>query len=117
MVLIEEESMDWQSNLITTSEGIRALLAESRRVAVLGIRSERRSDRPAHYVPAYLASAGVEVIPVPVYERDVPTILGAQVYHSLAEVPGEVDIVDVFRRAEDIPQHVDDILAKHPRAV
>ncbi|HEY1012686.1 MAG TPA: CoA-binding protein [Herpetosiphonaceae bacterium] len=109
--------MDWQTNLITTREGIKELLSSSKRIAVLGMRSERHPGKPAFYVPEYLAQAGLEVIPVPVHEREISQILGRQVYFSLAEVPGPIDLVDVFRRAEDIPGHVEDILAARPRAV
>lgn len=109
--------MDWQTNLITTRAGIRDLLAATRRIAVLGMRSERHPDKAAFYVPDYLAAAGLEIIPVPVYERELGQMLGRQVYRSLAEVPGDIDLVDVFRRAEDIPGHLDDILAARPRAV
>ena len=109
--------MDWQNNLITTDDGIRALLAQTRRVAVLGIRPERYPHKPAFYVPAALVEMGLEIVPVPVYDRDVATILGQPVYHSLAEIPGEIDMVDVFRRSEQIPAHLDDMLAKRPRAV
>jgi uncharacterized protein len=109
--------MDWQQNIIASAGGIRALLGRTRRVAVLGIRSEKYADRPAFYVADYLAAAGLEVIPVPVYEPEVTHILGRPVYRSLTEVPGEIDLVDVFRRAEHIPGHLDDILAKRPQAV
>jgi predicted CoA-binding protein len=109
--------MDWRENLIEGSEGVRELLAETRRVAVLGIRSEEHSMRPAFYVPQYLHAAGLEVVPVPVYEPHVTEILGQKVYRKLADIPGEVDLVDVFRRSEDIPPHLEDILAKRPRAV
>jgi predicted CoA-binding protein len=54
---------------------------------------------------------------VPVYDLHVEKILGQKVYHKLADIPGEVDLVDVFRRSEDIPPHLDDILAKMPKAV
>jgi predicted CoA-binding protein len=109
--------MDWKDNLIDDREGLRALLATVRRVAVLGIRSENYSDRPAFYVPAYLARAGLEVIPVPVYEPEVEKILGQKVYRRLVDVPGEIDLIDVFRRSEHLPPHVDDLIAKRPRAV
>ncbi len=62
-------------------------------------------------------SAGYEIIPVPVYYPDLEEVLGEPVYRSLTAVPGDIDIVDVFRRPKDIPKHVDDIVAKHPRAV
>ena len=109
--------MDWQDNLIETDEGVRALLAETKRVAVLGIKTEEQSYAPAFYVPRYLAGAGFEVIPVPVYFPEATSILGRKVYRKLSEVPGEVDLVNVFRRSGDIPAHVEDILAKRPRAV
>jgi predicted CoA-binding protein len=109
--------MDWQDNLIETDEGVRALLAETKRVAVLGIKTEAQSYAPAFYVPRYLAGAGFEVIPVPVYFPEATSILGRKVYRKLSEVPGEVDLVNVFRRSGDIPAHVEDILAKRPRAV
>jgi predicted CoA-binding protein len=109
--------MDWRSNLVETSEGLSELLAQTRRVAVLGIRSEEFSGRPAFYVPQYLHGAGLEVIPVPVYEPDVTTILGQKVYRKLSDVPGQIDMVDVFRRSEDIPPHLEDILSKKPASV
>jgi hypothetical protein len=96
---------------------MRALLRQSKRIAVLGIKPESRSDQPAHFVPAYTKEAGFEVIPVPVYYPDVTEILGEPVYRRLVDVPGDVDIVNVFRRPEHIPPHVDDIIAKRPRAV
>ena len=49
--------------------------------------------------------------------RSAVQILGQPVYHSLAAIPGLVDVVNVFRRPHDIPSHLDDILAKRPRAV
>ncbi len=87
------------------------------RVAVLGIKTEAQADAPAFYVPAFLAGAGVEVVPVPVYYPDVRTILGQPVHRRLRDVPGPVDLVDVFRRPSDVPAHVPDILEKRPRAV
>ncbi|XXY51792.1 CoA-binding protein [Sorangium sp. So ce269] len=93
------------------------LVRAARRIAVLGIKTEAQSDQPAFYVPSYLKSAGVEVIPVPVYYPDVKTILGQQVYRRVADVPGPIDIVDVFRRSQDVAAHLDDLLAARPRAV
>lgn len=104
-------------NLIETDEGIRNLLAATRRVAVLGIKTEQQSDQPAYYVPQYLARNGFEVVPVPVYYPEVQEILGQRVYRTLQAVPGEIDLVDVFRRPSDLEKHVDDLLAKKPKAV
>ena len=109
--------MDWKQNILTDRAKIHALLRQTKRIAVLGIKTEAQSSQPAFYVPAYLARAGFEVIPVPVYYPEATQILGQTVYRSLADIPGEIDLVDVFRRAPDIPPHVDDILAKRPRAV
>jgi hypothetical protein len=109
--------MSVDAHLIRDDAGIRALLSRSRRIAVLGIKTEAQRNQPAFYVPQYLDAAGLEVIPVPVYYPEVTTILGKPVYRRLVDVPGEVDLVDVFRKPRDLEAHVDDILAKHPRAV
>lgn len=103
--------------LIEDAAGIDALLASTRRIAVLGIKTEAQASQPAYYVPAYLAQAGLEVIPVPVYYPDVTRILGQTVYRRLVDVPGRIDLVDVFRRPKDLAAHLDDILAARPRAV
>jgi uncharacterized protein len=109
--------MSHEQNLIQDEEGIRQLVRASRRVAVLGIKTEQHAGQPAFYVPQYLAEAGLEVVPVPVYYPDVTHILGRPVFRRLVDIPGEVDLVDVFRRPQDIHQHLEDLLAKKPRAV
>jgi predicted CoA-binding protein len=93
------------------------LLPQLRRIAVLGIKPESRADRPAHIVPAYLQRAGYEVLPVPVYYPDVSEILGQRVYRKVAEIPGRVDVVDVFRKPADLMPHLDDLIAARPRLV
>lgn len=108
---------DWRSHLIEKSSDIRALLERSQRIAVLGIKTEAQAGAPAYYVPEYAQHAGYEIIPVPVYYPEATTILGQPVHRRVADVPGEVDIVNVFRRSHDVAAHVDDILAKRPRAV
>lgn len=108
---------DWRSHLIDKSSDIRALLERSQRIAVLGIKTEAQAGAPAYYVPEYAQHAGYEIIPVPVYFPEATTILGQPVHRRVADVPGEVDIVNVFRRSHDVAAHVDDILAKRPRAV
>lgn len=112
---IAEERETWRDNLITTGEGIRRMLESARRIAVLGIK--REYDRPAYFVPEYAQMAGYEIIPVPVYYPELKELMGEPVYRRVADVPGEVDIVNVFRRSNDIPPHVDDIIAKKPKAV
>jgi uncharacterized protein len=109
--------LSWQDNLITAESDVRRVLEETRRIAVLGIKPESRSGQPAYYVPDYLKQVGYEVVPVPTYYPEVEEILGEPVYRSLADVPGDVDMVDVFRRPNDIPPHLDDIIAKAPKVV
>jgi predicted CoA-binding protein len=109
--------MDPRQNLLEDEGRIGELIRSSKRVAVLGIKPEKQADKAAYYVPAYLKSVGVEIVPVPVYYPDVQEILGARVFRRLADIPGTVDIVDVFRRPSDIPAHAQDILALKPRAV
>lgn len=103
--------------VLETPDEIRKLLSTVKRVAVLGIKTEQQPDQPAFYVAEYLVQAGLEVVPVPVYYPEVTAILGKRVYRKVADIPGDVDLVDVFRRPADIDAHVDDILAKKPRAV
>ena len=108
---------DWRSHLITTDAGIRQLLQAVKRIAVLGIKTQAQAEQPAYYVPEYTQGAGYEIVPVPVYYPEATEILGEKVHRTVAEVPGAVDMVNVFRRAADVPAHVDDILAKKPKAV
>ena len=96
------ECKDWRSNIVEDVEGIRQVLLATKRVAVLGIRSEKDCTRPAFYVPQYLISAGLQVIPVPLHDLKVHKILDQRVFRRLTDIPGELDLVDVFRRSEDI---------------
>ena len=106
---------DWRSHLIEDDAAIGRILAQTRRIAVLGIKME--PNQPAHYVAEYAQRAGKEIVPVPVYYPDATEILGEKVYRKVADIPGDVDMVDVFRRPRDIPAHLDDIIAKKPKAV
>ena len=108
---------DWKSNLINDAAGIQQMLRDTKTIAVLGIKPESHADQAAHYVAAHMAAAGYDVIPVPVYYPDVTEILGKKVVRKLADISGPVDMVNVFRRPSDIPQHVDDIVAKKPKYV
>ena len=111
------EKMNWQHNLITETERIRELLADTKTIAVLGIKTEAQASQPAFYVPKYMHNAGFKIIPVPVYYPDATQILGEKVYRKLADIRGDVDMVNVFRRPQDIPPHLEDILAKKPKSV
>jgi predicted CoA-binding protein len=109
---------EWQGNLIgDDEERLTDLLRSARRVAVLGIKTDAARGQPAFYVPQALQQMGLEIVPVPVYYPDATEILGQKVYRKVADVPGEVDIVDIFRRSGDVAGHLPDLLAKKPRAV
>ena len=103
--------------IIDDAASIDRLLRATKRIAVLGIKTEAQSFQPAFYVPQFLVEHGYDVVPVPVYYPDVTEILGAKVHRRLADVPGELDMVDVFRRSQDLAPHLDDILAKKPKSV
>jgi predicted CoA-binding protein len=98
----------WSGNLIDDDAGLTRILREARTVAVLGAKAQ--PAEPAHYVPAYLTQHGYRVLPVN------PTlagrkILGEPVVAMLADLPGPVDVIDVFRRPEYLPGHAAEILA------
>jgi predicted CoA-binding protein len=109
--------MNWQENIISSGDQIRDLLARTKRIAVLGIKTEAQADQPSVYVPKYMQDAGFEIVPVPVYYPEATVILGEKVYRKLVDIPGEIDMVDVFRRSPDVAGHIEDILAKKPKSV
>lgn len=112
---METDVADWREHIIDSYEGIRRVITETRRIAVLGIKQE--DHKPGHFVPEYAQRAGFEIVPVPVYYPDATEMLGEKVYRTIASIPGDIDMVNVFRRPEAIPQHLDDIIAKRPKAV
>ena len=105
----------WRDHLIETPAKIRDLLENTHRIAVLGIKPD--PDQPAYYVPDHAEHAGYAIVPVPVYYPDLTEIMGKKVYRKIADIPGDIDMVNVFRRPKDIPPHVDDIIAKKPKSV
>ena len=109
--------MTWEENLITDTDQIGALIRQTNRIAVLGIKTEAQADQPSVYVPKYMFDAGFEIVPVPVYYPEAKEIFGLKVFRKLIDVPGDIDMVDVFRRSPDVNGHVEDILAKNPKSV
>jgi uncharacterized protein len=109
--------VDWKQNLVNDNAGIESMLRQTKSIAVLGIKPESHADQAAHYVAAHMAAAGYEVIPVPVYYPEVTKILGKPVFRSVSAIGRSVDMVNVFRRPNDIPPHVDDIIAAKPKFV
>jgi uncharacterized protein len=86
-----------------TDDQLRAILSTSRTVAIVG--ASQNHDRPSFGVMKTLMAAGFQIIPVTPREA---RILGRTTYPTLTDVPEPVDIVDVFRRAEDTPAIADE---------
>jgi predicted CoA-binding protein len=107
---------DWRARLLTRREQIEDVLERFKIVAVVGIKPEDRASQPAHNVPAYMQAQGYTIIPVPTYYPEVTEILGEPVYRDLRDIPPEagVEVVNLFRRSDDVSGHVDEILAMSP---
>ena len=95
-------------------EEIRSMLGKCKTIAVVGI--SPKEDRPSYTVASYLKSKGYTIIPV---RPDGETLLGERVYHSLQEIPPEVkiDIVDIFRKSEDVPPVVEEAIQRRAKVV
>ena len=91
---------------------IADILANSHTIAVVGL-SERRS-RPSYGVAEYMQRAGYRIIPV---NPTVTEVLGEESYPSLDAVPGPVDIVDIFRRSEHVPEIVEAAIRKGAKTI
>jgi len=104
-------------NILETSEQISELLKHTKTIAVLGIKTEAQDGQPAFYVPKYMQGKGYKIIPVPVYYPEATEILGETVYRKLTDIPEQIDMVNVFRRPQDIPAHLEDIIAARPKSV
>jgi len=98
--------------MISSDADIRGLLANTRTIAVVGL-----SDNPAkasYYVSEYLQAKGYRIIPV---NPAVSAVLGEKCYPSLRDIPEPVDLVDVFRRPDAVPEIVEDAIAVRANAV
>jgi len=94
------------------ADPITEILKTSRTIAVVGLSSKR--FRPSYGVAQYLQSAGYRIIPVNPQEKEV---LGERSYARLEDVPEKVDIVDVFRRSQFLPEIVQSAIAIGARCV
>ncbi|PYY17925.1 MAG: CoA-binding protein, partial [Acidobacteria bacterium] len=90
---------------MTPNDEIRELLTSSRTIAVVGLSSD--PIRPSFGVSQYMQRRGYRIIPVNPNEQ---TVLGEKSYRCLAEVPEKIDLVDVFRRPEYVPEIVDEVI-------
>lgn len=92
--------------------GLTALLKDARRIAVVGL--SPRPDRDSNRIGRYLLDHGYDVVPVYPREKE---ILGQAVYRTVREIPVRIDLVNVFRRSEELSAVVDDSLEAHAPAL
>ncbi|WP_373290508.1 CoA-binding protein [Deinococcus aerophilus] len=89
------------------------VLKENKVIAVVGFHHD--STKPAYYVPEYMHRQGYTVIPVnPALAARGESYFGHKAVATLAEISMPVDIVDIFRRSDRVPDHLDDILSMQP---
>ena len=93
------------------NEKLASILAEAETIAVVGLSDD--PSRTSHRIATYMQEAGYRVIPI---NPRIESALGEKAYPSLGAVTERVDIVNVFRRSEEIPDLVDATIEKHPRA-
>jgi hypothetical protein len=103
---------DDQKNLYQDPDIVRTILAQTRRVAIVGLSTDRQ--KASYFVASYLKYAGWEIVPV---HPAATEILGFPAYPNLRAVPGKVDLVDIFRPAAEVPVIVDDAVAIGAKAV
>ena len=101
-----------RSRFATTAADRLRILKTYRRVAMVGLSSN--PFRPSHFAAIYLLAEGYEVVPVNPRENQ---ILGRQAYTSLREVPGPVEVVDIFREPAAVPAIVEDAIATGAKVV
>src|SRR6266851_9438065 len=93
-------------------EEVRTLLKNARTIAVVGLSD--KPDRDSYRVAAYLQSRGYRIIPV---NPTLDEVLGEKAYSSLCDVPEEIDVVDIFRKPEAVPEIVDEAIAVGAKVV
>lgn len=98
--------------MIEDDAGLRRLLQQTRTIAVVGMSAN--PERASNEVAQYLRAAGYTIIPV---NPACAEILGEKCYPSLREVPVPIDLVDVFRKPEDVMPVVEDAIAVGAKAV
>lgn len=98
--------------MIDDTAGLRRLLQETRRIAVVGLSAN--PNRPSHSVASYMIAHGYEIVPV---NPACDEVLGQKCYARLTDIPGPVDMVDVFRKPEEVLPLVDDAIAIGARSL
>ena len=114
--LLEDEPKHIAGNILDSADDIRRVLKQARTIAVVGLSANE--SKPSFGVAKYLQASGYRIIPVNAASKYTDKqILGEKCYASLREVPEKIDIVDCFRKSEDIPPIADDAIAVGARCV
>lgn len=100
------------ADLSAETDLVEELLPTITTIAIVGISRDRHRD--SHFVGRYLKNAGYKIVPV---NPGADEILGVKAFPDLRSIPFPVDIVDIFRKPQDIPEAVDEALDVHPKAV
>lgn len=98
--------------IIDDNNGLRRILTDYRVIAIVGLSAN--PQRPSYGVAQYLQAHGYRIIPVNPSETE---ILGEKCYANLADIPDKVDVVDCFRKSEDIPPLAEQAIAIGARAL
>ncbi len=91
---------------------VKKILRDYRTIAVVGLSD--KPDRPSHRVAAYLQSKGYKIVPV---NPRISGALGEDAYPDLVSIPFGIDVVDIFRKSEDVPPIVEEAIARGAKAV
>ncbi len=89
---------------------LKEILSKNKTVAVIGM--SKNPEKDAYRIPEYLKKKGYRIIPV---NPTADEILGEKAYKKVTDIPDQLDIVDVFRPSEDVPNYVDDVISKRPK--
>ncbi|HET6780542.1 MAG TPA: CoA-binding protein [bacterium] len=89
-----------------SEDQVQQILTTTKTIAVVGL--SNKPDRPSYDVASYLKEHGYRIIPV---NPTIKEALGEKAYASLKDVPGRIDVVQIFRRPEDVPAVVDDAIS------
>lgn len=95
-----------------TSDEIREILRSTKTIAVVGL--SPKEDRPSYQVAKYLKNSGYRIIGVNPGHSE---LMGEKAYKSVADIPSEIDVVDIFLRPENIPPVVEDAIKKKAKVI
>jgi hypothetical protein len=95
-----------------TDDMLRDIYLKSKKIAVIGM--SKNPEKDSHRVALFLKEKGYEVIPV---NPTAEYIAGMKSYKSILDIPGEIDVVDVFRPSEEVPRIIKEVIKKKPKVV